>query len=101
MPTFLSKCLSLGIALPGSGECLTNTNSHYDLLHTAKRKTVGEGSQIAMLFHSGSVCGVLTAPLAFPLFREMRDRLMAREMKIIQGAKKVLKCKVEGIAGWS
>lgn len=101
MPTFLSKCLDLGIALPGSGECLTNTNSHYYLLHIAKRKTVGEGSRIAKLFHSGSVCGVLTTPLAFPLFREMRDRLMAHKMKIIQGAKKVWKCKVEGIACWS
>lgn len=37
----------------------------------------------------------------FPLFWEMRDRLMVCEMKKMRGVKKVRKCKVKGIACWS
>lgn len=37
----------------------------------------------------------------FPLFWEMRDRLMVCEMKKMRGVKKVRKCKVKGMACWS
>lgn len=109
----LFALFSLQVLRERSEECLNNTSSHYRSLPDSEKDPWRgvldcntDSTFTQPMWNTDCTLGIwLGAPegktALFPLFREMKGRLMAHEMKKMQVVKKVRKRKVKRMACWS